>query len=92
MRQLDLLDLGSLLRTNSLELDCGAFVAELGDQVPQVQFNAILLHYIVKRKFDDDLTESWIFLRLFNCDWRPDDIDNLRWVSFLIRLFADFAE
>ena len=92
LRQLDLLDLGSLLRSYSLELDCGAFVAELGDQVPQVQFNAILLHYIVKRKFDDDLTESWIFLRLFNCDWRPDDIDNLRRVSFLIRLFADFAE
>ena len=92
LRQLDFLDLGSFLRTNSLELDCSAFVAELRDQVPQVQFNAILLHYVVKRKLDDDLTESWIFLRLFNCDWRPDDIDNLRRVSLLIRLFADFAE
>ena len=92
MREFDFLDFGRFLCANSLELDGGALVTELGHEVPQIKLNAILLGDVVKCQFNDNLTESWVLFGLFNGDWRPYHIDDLGRIALFIRFFADVPQ
>ena len=89
--QLDFLDFRGFPRTNSLELDSGAFIAELGHKVPQVQLNAMLLGNVVESQLNHDLPECGVFFGLFNGDGGPNHIDDLGRVPFFVGLLTDIT-
>lgn len=92
LSEFNLLDFGGFFRSDSLELDSGALVAEFWDRVSQVQLDLILLVDVVKCEFNDDLSECWVFLGLLDSSWCPNNIDNLSWVSFFVGLFSNVSK
>jgi len=92
LSQLNFLDLRSFLGANSLVLNCGALVIQLGHYVSQVKLNLVLLEDVVEGELDDDLAESCVLLCLLDSSWSPNDVDDLCRLSLLVGLFSDVSE
>lgn len=87
-----MLNLGSLLGTHSLELDCLALVFHFGDSESQIKLLIVFLEDVIEGKFDYDLAELWVGLASLYCLWMPDDIINLARVASLVRVLSYQAE
>jgi hypothetical protein len=91
-RHLHFLNLWTLFSLDSLILNGVSLIFHFWNCEPHIQVHIKFLFNIIECQFDHNLSETSVFLCIFNSISIPNEIINLHRVTFLVIFFSDSSK